>query len=317
MPVCKALSSSAAIGPLGTVRPCCAWNNNSGKESQLGENFRYKHAAWAAGMTGDNWLPECQECRQAEQRDGRSLRTYFNEILEYSQDIEYWDFKINNTCNLACRMCDPVNSSTWVAVQKQIDPDYQQKTQRWHKDIDKILPELYTAKVVKFTGGEPFLIPQVKKIVEFLVDEDIAPAVILQFITNGTQDIEPWYELFEFFKNVTVISSVDAVGDRFEYIRQGASWKAVSENLININNSKPSNTFLSVTCLPQALNTGYTHEVEDWCKQHKIRFNLASDCYEPDYMRPDALKDPVLRDKLVRKMEILDMIHGTNYRDFI
>lgn len=316
MPACKALSSSAAIGPLGTVRPCCAWDNNTGKESQLGENFQQKHAVWASGMLGDNWLPECQECQQAEQRDGHSLRTYFNEILT-GEGIEYWDFKINNTCNLACRMCDPVNSSTWVNVQRQIDPHFKQKTQRWHKDIDKILPELYTARVVKFTGGEPFMIPQVRQIVEFLVDEEMAPAIVLQFITNGTQDISNWYSLFEEFRYVTVMTSIDAVGDRFEYIRQGANWKQVSDNVININNNKPGNTTLSVTCLPQALNTGYTHEVEDWCKKNKIKFNLASDCIEPDYMRPEALNDPELRNKLIRKMEILDMIHGTDYRDFI
>lgn len=316
MPVCKALSSSVAIGPLGTVRPCCAWDNNAGKESLLGEDFKTKHAIWSSGMLGSNWLPECQECQQAELRDGNSLRTYFNEILT-GEGIEYWDFKINNTCNLACRMCDPVNSSTWVAVQKQIDPNYQQKTQRWHKDIDKILPELYTARVVKFTGGEPFLIPQVKRIVEFLVDEEIAPSVVLQFITNGTQDISSWYGLFEEFRYVTVMVSVDAVGDRFEYIRQGAKWNQVSENVININNSKPNNTSLNVTCLPQALNENHTHEVEQWCKDNNLRFNLASDLINPDYMRPGALNDPELKDKLMRKLEILDMIHGTDYREFI
>ena len=317
MPECLALKHAAAIGPLGTVRPCCAWDNNQGKETPLGEDFSDKHREWHAEMK-TQWLPECQECQQAEQRDGTSLRTYFNEILADSQGIEYWDFKINNTCNLACRMCDPVNSSTWVAVQKQIDTNYRYThTGKWHRDTNEILPELFTAKVVKFTGGEPFLIPQVKTIIDFLVEQEIAPAVRLEFITNGTQDLTKYYNLFKMFLSVDILVSIDAIGDRFEYIRQGASWKQVSDNVINIKNNKLSNMGLTVTCLPQALNALHYPEVEVWCRDNGINFSLASDCIEPDYMRPEAIIDPVLNEKLIRKLEILDMIHGTDYRDFI
>ena len=42
-------------------------------------------------------------------------------------------------------------------------------------------------KKVKFTGGEPFLIPQVRRIVEGLIDRDVAGAVTLQLTTNGKQ----------------------------------------------------------------------------------------------------------------------------------
>ena len=316
MPKCLALKHAAAIGPLGTIRPCCAWDNNTGKETQMGEDFSANHAVWDKQLQA-GWLPECAECEQDEKQNGKSLRLYYNEILADSEGVEYWDFKINNTCNLTCRMCDPVNSSSWVTIQRQIDPDYKPKTQRWHREIKNILPELYTAKVIKFTGGEPFMIPQVMDIVKFLVNEEIAPAVRLEFITNGTHDISEYYHLLSKFSCVTITISVDAVGDRFEYIRQGADWNQVSTNIININKTKPFNTNLGITCLPQALNINHIHEVKDWCKVNQIRFNRASDCIHPDYMTPGALDTAELRQKLISRMTVLDKIHGTNYRDFI
>lgn len=316
MPKCLALKHAAAIGPLGTIRPCCAWNNNNGKETPMGEDFLVNHAKWDEQMK-TQWLPECQECQQDEQQNGKSLRLYYNEILADSEGVEYWDFKINNTCNLTCRMCDPVNSSSWVNIQKQIDPNYKPKTNKWHREIDSILPELYTAKVLKFTGGEPFMIPQVMYILNFLVDQDIAPAVRLEFITNGTHDISEHYHLLSKFSYVTITVSVDATGNRFEYIRQGADWNHVSQNVININKQKPTNMDLGITCLPQALNINHIHEVKDWCKANNLKFNRASDCIHPDYMQPGALESTSLRQKLISRMTVLDNIHGTNYRDFI
>lgn len=317
MPKCLALKHAAAIGPLGTIRPCCAWNNNTGKESQFNEKFQHKHAIWYGQMEAGDWLPECLECKQDEEKNGKSQRLYFNEILQYSHGVEYWDFKINNTCNLSCRMCDPSSSSTWDRILKQHDPDYTPVKTGWHRDVTEILPHLYTAKVVKFTGGEPFLIPQVRQILEFLVDEDIAPAVIVQFVTNGTQDISEYYDLLSFFKHVIITVSIDAIGARFEYIRSGASWNQVSDNILNIKKNKSSNTILGVTCLPTALNVNNTNEVAEWCKEHKLKFNLASDCIHPEFMKPEALSDPVLREQLINYMRKLDQIHGTDYRDFI
>lgn len=317
MPRCTALKHSVSIGPNATVRPCCSWDNNNGKETDFGDDFRKNHSDWDKLMAGDDWLPECRECQVAEQGGNSSLRNYFNNLLSDSTDIEYWDFKINNTCNLACRMCGPHSSSTWDQIAKQIDPQHKAKTTKWHKNIDDIMHELYAAKHVKFTGGEPFLIPQVSKLVKFLVDQDIAPAIELSFITNGTQDLGKYYHLLSSFKHVNITISIDAVGERFEYIRSGANWNQVSQNIININNNKPSNVKLAIACLPQALNVNHMHEVEQWCKQNKIGFYRATECIDPDYMSPGALDNPALRQKLIDKMKVLDKIHGTNYREFI
>jgi MoaA/NifB/PqqE/SkfB family radical SAM enzyme len=317
MPVCLALKYAAAIGPTGKVRPCCAWDNNSGKESDFNENWKMKHAVWYGQMAAGDWLPECRECKQDEENNGKSLRKYYNEILNYSKGVEYWDFKINNTCNLQCRMCDPTNSSTWDRFLKQHDPNYNSVATGWHRNIDEILPELYTAKVVKFTGGEPFLIPQVKQVIEFLVDEDIAPAVILQFITNGTVDITEYYDLLSFFKHVNITVSVDAIGPRYEYIRSGANWNTTEKNILNIKKNAPANVKVGVTALPMALNINNLHEVESWCTANKITYNRASDLIEPAYLAPGALADVELKQQLIAHMERLDRVHGTNYRDFI
>ena len=202
MPYCKIFKSGITIGPTGGVRPCCAIDTTGETEPTFDENWREHHLQLHERSLED-WLPGCAECKLSEDIGRPSLRQHYNKILG-GQDLEYWDIKINNTCNLACRMCEKTSSSTWESIiknNKNLDwDDSYTGTMKtgWHGDIENILPHLSTARFVKFTGGEPFLIPQVKRIIDWLISEDICSNIEeLTFITNGTIDITEWFSRFE------------------------------------------------------------------------------------------------------------------------
>ena len=218
MPECLMFEHGLTLGPSGAVRPCCAFEV-SGENLFINDDWKKRHLEWAQ-QSKTKWLSGCEECRLAEKQNGHSLRTFANQALKNKYGIVYWDLKINNTCNLACRMCDSWNSSTWERIVKQnpdIDKVYHgQKKDSWHKDIDQLLPLLLDAKIVKFTGGEPFLIPQVKKVIDYLIDTETNQIIELSFTTNGTQDITDWIPKLKEFKSVNIIFSIDAIGFRFE-----------------------------------------------------------------------------------------------------
>ena len=321
MPECKMFNHGLTVGPSGAVRPCCAFQV-ADKNIDFFDNWQLRHAGWNTASKR-NWLKGCEECKVSESITGHSLRTSANQIIpEDAEGIAYWDLKINNTCNLACRMCDGWSSSTWARLVRE-NPELKSDNvprlgQKWHRNLDKILPYMIDAKVVKFTGGEPFLIPQVKTVVDYLIENEISPVVDLMITSNGTVDFSSWIDKFKKFKSTKITISIDSIEKRFEYIRSGASWDQVSQNVVAMQKlTNGTNIKLAVTALPQALNRGYINEVAEWCNQHKIEFMTSAPLLYPDYMQTSALDDPELKEKLIRRMRQLDVIHGTDYRDFI
>ena len=173
MPRCSIFKNGVTIGPTGAVRPCCAWNAASSGVS-ITDDWESLHSKYyVESLRG--WLPECIECKQDEESNGKSYRMYMNNVLADSIGTEQWDLKINNTCNLTCVSCDSYSSSSWA-----VKTGNRKANTGWHKDIEQIYPQLHFAKILKFTGGEPFMIPQVKKIIQRLIDEDVSSTRILQ-----------------------------------------------------------------------------------------------------------------------------------------
>jgi len=75
------------------------------------------------------------------------------ELIKFNKKIVF--FAVNNTCNSKCRMC-----SIWKNKTKKIVK---------YKDAKKALEILHknNFKVVQLTGGEPFLNPDIFKIIEY------------------------------------------------------------------------------------------------------------------------------------------------------
>jgi len=318
MPECKMFDHAVTIGPGGTIRPCCAWTDLPNTPSmRWNDDWQSRHSAWGK-QQAQGWLPQCAECKQSEDLGRGSLRTEVNRKLKYATGIEYWDLKINNTCNLACRMCDAWSSSKWAeysdipGLRVSGSPN-----EKWHRQASGFVPEMLDAKEVKFTGGEPFLIPQVKHIIQELIDADVAPAIALQLTTNGTQDMTGWCDLFAHFREVRVSVSIDAVGKRYEYIRPHGDWNLVEQRVLEFQSAMPANTGIWISCLEMILNTNHMWEVEEWCNQYDLLYTPSGPILHPEYLRLDAMDRPEQRKILIEQMEILDKLHGTNWRDFI
>ena len=97
---------------------------------------------------------------------------------------------------------------------------------------EQLEPHLDYVEQIYFAGGEPLLMEEHYRILEELVRREKFD-VRLIYNTNFTQTYLKNRSVFEYwrqFRSVAVGASLDASGDRAEYIRKGTDWAQVVEN---------------------------------------------------------------------------------------
>ena len=238
----------------------------------------------------------CTKCFNEEAKGIRSKRQW--ETTEWAQrldlqklvkqtkadgtapvNIPYFDLRLGNLCQLKCVMCSPHDSSSWIKEWKLQYPQYKNedlvKDQGWNdqydytwykkgsfiesmKDQAKHIQELY------FAGGEPLLIPENYKILEFLVEEGLARQVNLRYNSNGLELPDKLFKLWDHFKEVRFNFSIDAYGERNDYIRYPSKWSDVEANLKRLDQNTKDNTVINIACAVQLLNAGYIDELAEW-----------------------------------------------------
>lgn len=346
MPECLMFKYGLNITTRGQAKPCCIFRTSSKDEQHdlYDIDAARAHFETLYEESLDKWLPQCINCSKPESRTGDSLRVRSHDIFkEGSGDgIRYLDMEISNTCNLTCRMCSPHSSSKWGAMVKNNpqlewtghDRSAARVKYGWHKDLDSIKHLLKHLQVLKFTGGEPFLIPQVKQVIDYVCEQGLAPNISLKIITNGTVDLTPWFDKLVQFDMVDLAVSMEATESRFEYMRPGASWEQVSGNCIAlqkmIDEHDAYDVEVRIVPLLSVLNFAHVKTLEKWTKDHgMVWHDPDTEIIEPLHMTFQALK-PELREKynihttfpykeetwlqLCKQMEIQDSIHGTDFR---
>lgn len=218
---------------------------------------------------------ECAPCFNLEDQGVESLRQrhiagvipeariklYPNAVSTMREDytmpfeIPTMEIKMNNLCNLKCRMCNPMDSTSWndwqeveahykkednFLVQKIVDLNLQQKpfldsfvdTPNWWESFEKLLPYF---RRVEFAGGEPLMDPTHYRILDMLSSYgdniEIKYATNLTMLGKGNRTV---WQYWPKFKSVAVNVSIDGIGDSYEYVRGNASWIELVDNIKQI-----------------------------------------------------------------------------------
>ncbi len=219
--------------------------------------------------------PECEPCFNLEDQGVESLRMrhiagkipearsnlYPNALDKLSEDfampfeIPTIELKLNNLCNLKCRMCHPADSTSWNDwsevkdfykkegniifdlvdlhnLEKKPLLDKFEDNPNWWTSLEKLLPYF---KRVEFAGGEPLMDPQHYRILDMLAP--YGHHIEIKYATNlsmlGKSNRTVW-EYWPKFKSVAVNVSIDGIGDSYEYIRGNASWAELVNNIKQI-----------------------------------------------------------------------------------
>lgn len=234
------------------------WNNDTMQ--------RIRHQV----MNGER-PPECEPCFSLEDQGVESLRqrhikgeipearinlypnTPIQQIMPF--EIPTMEIKLNNLCNLKCRMCHPMDSTSWndwSAVEDfyvkennimvdlinkhnlKVKPhlDKFEDNPNWWKSFEKNIPYF---RRVEFAGGEPLMDPQHYRILDML--SQYGDQIEIKYATNlsmlGKSNRTVW-EYWPKFKSVAVNVSIDGIGASYEYIRGNASWSELINNIKQI-----------------------------------------------------------------------------------
>jgi sulfatase maturation enzyme AslB (radical SAM superfamily) len=212
-------------------------------------------------MLEDKPLPvSCERCVSKESSGMTSMRSGMNhhwydqieDLVESTNEdgsidelrLLYWDFRFSNYCNLACRTCSPLFSTSWnkdfikVFGENAAPPEHlglinlDGATNFWHN----IEETIHTAKEIHFAGGEPLIMPEHWKVIEMLEERNLYD-VKLKYSTNATMLENKGrniVDIWKKFKHVHLSLSIDGTGDLFELVRHNGKWPKTKENLLKI-----------------------------------------------------------------------------------
>ena len=237
---CAAPWRGLHINVRGDVKTCCAGNPNmlGNLNSQKIEEILDSDTLKEIRESLRQGIPHqqyCSGCIQRESQGGDSERSWHNSVntefdyINAGLKYEYptiIDVRWNTTCNLSCNYCGPKDSSKWASLQKiSVSSD----TRHYYTQVCDFIEKHYDqVKEVAMVGGEPLLLPENERLLDV-----IPPDCIVTLITNLSNPLEN----NRIFKKLSQRSRVgwsisfDNLGDRFEYVRYGASWKLMLHNL--------------------------------------------------------------------------------------
>jgi MoaA/NifB/PqqE/SkfB family radical SAM enzyme len=218
---------------------------------------------------------ECEPCFSLEDQGVESLRQrhiagkipearinlYPDALTKMQHDftmpfeIPTMELKLNNLCNLACRMCHPMDSTSWTdwgevkefykaennimyaiveehGLERKPFLDKFQDNPEWWASLEKNLPHF---RRVEFAGGEPLMDPQHYRILDMLAP--YGHQIEIKYATNlsmlGKSNRTIW-DYWPKFKSVAVNVSIDGIDKSYEYIRGNASWAELVNNIKQI-----------------------------------------------------------------------------------
>lgn len=305
------------VWPNGQVGPCCEYHDTvpdinirnctpeqaltSGHMQDLRQQFR-------SGV----WPQGCVTCEQAQTLGSESkkdlapfkLKNIYAGIDWESEPrhLQFMGGHLGNLCNLRCRICSPVFSSSIAAEQIQHSDDAMKNhpvrgllaDNRWHGNSEKFWQTLReraaTACNFEFLGGEPLLLKENLEFMQWLIDSGHSSRAIFEFVTNGTQypDI---FDQADRFQRLTVTISIDDMADRFELQRAGASWSQVATNLSRFVKARDRqhNLHIGVCITVNIQNVLYLPYLLTWLEQQGVDHYYFNVLHDPDYLSIDHL----------------------------
>jgi radical SAM protein with 4Fe4S-binding SPASM domain len=243
------------VGPDGNVLPCCVADQqhpmgNINEQSVDSIVTSEKFNQLRHNMLNGNRVKECSRCYQQEDSGISSPRVYHNtkwsdRITQYNPNGSidqfeplYLDLRLNNICNLKCRMCSGYFSSAIAQEEQKLfgnskHSDSQIVSEQKDMALKKLLKYLPYCEKIYFAGGEPLLTGEHYKILNALIEcnnTDLEIVYNTNFTTLSYKNVSV-VDLWKQFSNVTIGASLDAMGLVAEYVRHGTKWLDIESNL--------------------------------------------------------------------------------------
>jgi hypothetical protein len=232
---CSAVDTGLFVSVDGAVGLCCSGAQPLGSTRQETVQAIFKKPQFIEirnNLRSGISDPYCSGCDKIEETAPEaSQRSAFNNHFKplSKRQIKLVDVRWSNVCNLTCRYCGTHDSSEWRKLHnlpiESVNRDYTESL------IEEIEANKDTIECLYLLGGEPLMQRHNERLLDI-----INPTVQIDLLTNLSVrlDSNKIYQKLKKFPNVLWDLSFDNVGDRFEYVRQGAKWDIFTDNVKRI-----------------------------------------------------------------------------------
>jgi len=222
------------------VKPCCSYTKIStlpidkfwNSDELVDINLALEKAQSPSG---------CWHCQNKEKITGISTRlealSEWGET-EKQQAPTYLDLRLSNLCNFRCRSCEP-DFSSGIDIEAQ----HNHKLQSFYRNtgnskihyideqtLEYIMGILPNLKMLKLAGGEPTCMPEVKQIIQYIIDHNLHN-IDIQITTNGSFKDVFWIDIMKKLPSIHWTISLDGIEHIAELIRDGTNWPLILKNL--------------------------------------------------------------------------------------
>ena len=263
-------------------------------------------------------------CWQPESQGKSSRRLVFKSDVLAETDIQASPKELNiivgNDCNMTCVYCCKQYSSAWLRdltengtyhtvdtgddrfeinnVDRillrvsQKDLEKSNSTRHLLSEIRSVLVSSSITQVI-ITGGEPFLYLGLAELVKSV------PSHIKVIIQSGL-GVDSRRLVQELKKlpamQIEVAISAETVGQLYEFVRYGNTWKRLNENIQTLKDLAISYSFYSVV---SNLTVRGLAEFAQYADDAVVRYNP---CNDPDFLSISVL-DPVSKDQILQSVD--------------
>ena len=227
--------------------------------------------------------------------------------------------KFSNSCPLACRSCDGLESSTYAKIAHQpvpahVEADFLDDPANFArlKEIIQEAHDRYQLPILHVTGGEPLVQSGCVKLFRWMAEQGLSAKFDLRITTAWSINMDDEFaELIKNFRKIWFIISLDSVGKNYQYVRWPVKFQKIETNLarlVTYSRSRPENTvhvmFIPVISLNNAFYLeNYLNYVANWLETYDM-FALISmiHLYQPTPLKVENIPD-IYRSKLLEIFE--------------
>jgi pyruvate-formate lyase-activating enzyme len=295
-------------------------------------------------ILGNNRLSECRRCYTEEDHGGNSrrlksnqksvifTRTAFDESFKQSPGHGHFLKSVNeqgltdthpidlhidlgNFCNLACKMCNPMASSTIASQQvkwgidssrRYLGTDWTRNKTVWHSFKQQLL-NLPKLNNIHFMGGETLLTDQFEDLVDTMIEHNKFD-LCFSFVTNGTVFRPELLDKLKLFRRVGIEVSIEAMDEHNSYQRQGTDTGLVLKNIKRYQQwCDGTSITVALRPAPSLLSIGYYVDLLQYAldNQFIVKSNL---CFSPRFLSAEILPESIKQQYQLKYLKFLNQL---------
>jgi hypothetical protein len=293
---CALANAGMNVMSNGILTSCCAISDSyvldKNKNGSLIERLNQNNMVRVRTQLKNGvWPSECSSCKLSEEISNSSLRTTFNDYLKHRNiventntilkfsDVQTLHLSVGNKCNSKCLTCNPGSSSLWKDEWQSIWNVPVANTSDSPLENPRLVNELVggftDVKKITFLGGEPTINDSHVDYLRKLIINGRSREIDLGYVTNLTGIDDTLLEIWSNFRKISLNVSIDAYGEKNDYIRYPIKWSKIENNLhkfLELTSKDKISLTLSLT--PSAFNCIHLDEMFMFWDQLLTQYDL-------------------------------------------